>query len=260
MPKKIAIGIAVVLVVVIAALLLNKKQLVFGNGVEYDFDEDGTKDTAQIVVENSQGTGVFYYFVAELDGKQSQKFFIGDRIAPQSTSIDEKGIVTVAYADRKPEESFADEPSVGKSIRLFYNKKDNEFINIGSLQLYSNNTLGVSMFYPKQFTVTETPEMVKFTIPEILSANTNLSKDSYLSVEKNAECKDKNIEEAGAGNRYEEKIFVIVNTDPCLVVHYFIHYTAFENYPKGAIKEFDKVAVLGLFDSIKKTLWLSTKM
>lgn len=260
MQKKIAIGVAVVLVVIIGALLLNKKQSVFGNGVEYDFDGDGTKDTAQIVVENSQGSGVFYYFVAELKGGQSQKFFIGDRIAPQSTSIDKKGIVTVAYADRKPEDNFATAPSVGKSIRLFYNKKDNEFINIGSLELYSNNTLGISMFYPKQFTVSETPDMAKFTIPEILSTNTNLSSDSYLSIEKSAECKDKSTAEAGAGNRYEEKVFVIANTNPCLVVHYFIHYTAFENYPKGAIKEFDKVAVLGLFDSIKKTLWLSTKM
>lgn len=116
------------------------------------------------------------------------------------------------------------------------------------------------MFYPKQFTVSETPDMAKFTIPEVLSTNTNLSSDSYLSVEKSTECKDKSTAEAGAGNRYEEKVFVIANTNPCLVVHYFIHYTAFENYPKGAIKEFDKVAVLGLFDSIKKTLWLSTKM
>lgn len=141
MQKKIAIGVAIVLAIVIGVLFLNKQQSVFGNGVEYDFDGDGVKDTAQIVVENSQGTGVFYYFVAELKGGQSQKFFIGDRIAPQSTSIDENGIVTVAYADRKPEESFTIAPSVGKSIRLFYSKKDNKF------------------------TMIETSDTVKFNIP-----------------------------------------------------------------------------------------------
>ncbi len=119
----------------------------------------------------------------------------------------------------------------------------------------------------------------KFTIPKLLSAGTNLSSDSYISVEeipKASNCSaslfvapgsavekitDNGISysvattsDAGAGNRYDETVYAIPGTNPCVAVRYFIHYSAFENYPAGSIKQFDEQALIASFDQIRMTL------
>jgi membrane-bound inhibitor of C-type lysozyme len=125
---------------------------------------------------------------------------------------------------------------------------------------------------------------VKFTIPKSISAGTNLGSDSYLSVEEIPNTKDcsanlfldvggANVNlsptivndgdttysmasstGAGAGNRYEESVYTIPGTNPCITVRYFIHYGVLENYPTGTVKQFDNVALTNLFDSIRRTL------
>ncbi len=125
---------------------------------------------------------------------------------------------------------------------------------------------------------------VKFTIPETLAAGTNLSADSYLSVEAiplrpgqacsarrfldagalplhTASVTDAGVEYsmasstgAGAGNRYEEIVYAFPGTNPCMAVRYFIHYGVFENYPAGAVRPFDEHALLAQFDTIRRTL------
>lgn len=103
----------------------------FGNDVSYDFDKDGRKDTAFLLTHQTGGSGTFYYVVAALNTKDgyvgSQGMLLGDRIAPQTTSVDSKGIVTVNYADRKAGDSFAVAPSVGKSIQLLLDTKLMQF-------------------------------------------------------------------------------------------------------------------------------------
>ena len=127
---------------------------------------------------------------------------------------------------------------------------------------------------------------VKFTIPASLASGTNLSNDSYVSVErlpKATSCNAtmflsqhgmasnviSNIAEgditysvastsdAGAGNRYEEMVYALPGTSPCVAVRYFVHYGAFENYPAGTTQEFNKPLLLSTFDSIRHTLILS---
>jgi membrane-bound inhibitor of C-type lysozyme len=120
---------------------------------------------------------------------------------------------------------------------------------------------------------------VKFTIPALLSAGTNLSSDSYISVEKIPQTQNCSANlfldqgasavtvtdngkiysvasstGAAAGNRYEETIYAIPGTNPCVAVRYFIHYGVFENYPAGAVKEFDKETLLNQFNAIRRTL------
>ena len=225
---------------------------VFGNKVEYDFNKDGKMDSAYIAVDKSEGSGTFYYLTSSIKG--TTPFLIGDRIAPQTTEIGADGVVIVNYADRKLEESFVTPPSVAKTLRLVFDPKENVFVDVTNFKLYSNENLGFSLIVPKDFVATESSTTVKFTIPKALSTGTNLSADTYFAVERSAECKDNTLSGAGAGNRYEEKIFAIPNSNPCLVAHYFIHYTVFENYPAGSIKEFDKAALISLFDSIRKTI------
>jgi hypothetical protein len=123
---------------------------------------------------------------------------------------------------------------------------------------------------------------VKFTIPQAMNVGTNLSSDSYLSVEHmdkeqiceataflgDSKLKSQTIidgamsysyassSEAAAGNRYEEYVYAFPSSDSCLAVRYFIHYGAIENYDQDKIKAFNKVKLIATFDSIRKSLIL----
>ena len=120
---------------------------------------------------------------------------------------------------------------------------------------------------------------VKFTIPGSVASGTNLSRDSYLSVEhlekgqactlssfmENSRAKAQTIYEGGAiytfassseaaaGNRYEEYLYVLSDSNPCIAVRYFVHFGAIENYDSDTISAFNKAALLADFDSIRKT-------
>lgn len=107
----------------------------WGNAIEHDLDEDGTLDNIFIVTQETGGSGIFYYVVAKLNTKDGVKgsdaVLLGDRIAPQTISMDEnKGrinVIVLNYADRKENESFAVAPSIGKSIWLKLDAKTMQF-------------------------------------------------------------------------------------------------------------------------------------
>ncbi len=154
---------------------------------------------------------------------------------------------------------------------------------------FVSSAYGFSINIPEGYKADETyayqasPEKViagvKFTIPAALSEGTNLSNDSYLSVEHIPQTQSCTADKffdgvhmpvavtdsgktysvatssgAGAGNRYEETVYAISGTNPCVAVRYLIHYGAIQNYPEGAVREFDEKAVLAQFDVIRKTL------
>lgn len=123
---------------------------------------------------------------------------------------------------------------------------------------------------------------VSFTIPKSMAAGTNLASDTLLAVEMipNAnECsgslflpdapKSEAVTDngttysvatssgAGAGNFYEETVFAIPGTSPCVGIHYFIHSSNIGNYTPGAVKEFDRAALIKEFDQIRQTLVLA---
>ncbi|HEU4616633.1 MAG TPA: MliC family protein [Gammaproteobacteria bacterium] len=120
---------------------------------------------------------------------------------------------------------------------------------------------------------------VKLTIPPSLAAGTNLGADTYLSVEavpRGDSCSADRFlgagsgaaavteggttysvakaAGAGAGNRYEETVYALLGTDPCTAVRYFVHYAVMENYPPGAVREFDRQALIAQFDAIRRTM------
>jgi hypothetical protein len=122
---------------------------------------------------------------------------------------------------------------------------------------------------------------VAFIIPASLTEGTNLSKDSYISVETIPELSschaaqytmqmpvsggpdivDDGVEyslatttTAGAGNLYEETLYVRQDQGPCLAIRYSIHSTNIGNYAPGTVEEFDKDSLLSEFDRIRRTL------
>jgi len=155
-------------------------------------------------------------------------------------------------------------------------------------QAYSNNTFSVRT--PNGYATDESYvyqalgpgkdiKGVKFTIPESLAEGTNLSRDSYLSVEQAPDADycaaDLFLDLPGrgmatdgkqlvasstgaaAGNRYDEVVYAIVGTKPCVAVRYFIHYGVIENYPEGSVRAFDREALVKEFDAIRSTLLLA---
>ena len=93
----------------------------FGNEAIGDLNGDGKNDVAFLLTQDAGGSGTFFYVVAALqtaaEVEGTNAIFLGDRIAPQTTSI-ENGIITVNYADRNPGESFDIQPSLGISKYL----------------------------------------------------------------------------------------------------------------------------------------------
>ena len=113
-----------------------------------------------------------------------------------------------------------------------------------------------------------------------MSDGTNLASDTRLSVESLPDAADctadiflpegadrpttvtengtdysrASLTDAGAGNLYEDKVFALAGTSPCLAVRYFIHSTNIENYDPGTVTAFDEAALLAQFDGIRQTL------
>ncbi|MBP9763494.1 MAG: hypothetical protein KBD10_01980 [Candidatus Pacebacteria bacterium] len=151
---------------------------------------------------------------------------------------------------------------------------------------YSDTELGFSIDLLKGYVVEKSTSSVKFKIPEETAAGTNLSKDTYISIEQlSAEktCEANSFMEtpsvsssvvnddstlysvasstdAGAGNRYEEYVYTIIGTEPCVAVRYFIHYSAIENFPEGAVKEFDKESLIYDFDEMRHSVKIFENM
>lgn len=87
------------------------------NNIAYgDINGDGKNDTAVLLVQSGEGSGVFLYIGAYVSGlvqySGTNTIFIGDRVIPKTISIDKNGIITVTYLDRNSGEAMADDPTV----------------------------------------------------------------------------------------------------------------------------------------------------
>jgi membrane-bound inhibitor of C-type lysozyme len=157
---------------------------------------------------------------------------------------------------------------------------------------YASSMMGFSILYPSSYTADDSYTYqamgpgkdingVKFTIPASMAAGTNLSSDSYVSVEvkpniqncsadlfldspqKVSNVTDGTVEYSmaqgggvGAGNLYDETVYAIPGSNPCTAVRYFVHSTQLGNYPAGTRTAFDKDALLAQFDQIRHSLTL----
>jgi membrane-bound inhibitor of C-type lysozyme len=157
---------------------------------------------------------------------------------------------------------------------------------------YSNSAEGFSIRLPSGYTVDESYKYqefgsgkdisgIKFTIPKSTAAGTNLGSDTAVTVEEIPQTENcaaslflnqvqasaastvvdgsatysvASSTGAGAGNRYQETVYALPGTNPCIAMRYFIHYGVIENYPAGAVREFNEQALLAEFDSIRHTL------
>ena len=177
---------------------------------------------------------------------------------------------------------------LGVAVFFFLNPKESGAPGAsGEPGLYVHENPGFAVRYPEGFILDtdytytamgEGKEIkgVSFTVPKSLTEGTNLSSDTRLSIEwKNkttctvqdfldgAEHVQTVVDEdavyvigigggAGAGNRYEEAVYVPGGVG-CTAVRYFIHSTTVENYPEGTVKAFDRTALMSAFDGMRRS-------
>lgn len=163
----------------------------------------------------------------------------------------------------------------------------------GLPNVFASTTLGVSVRYPDGWKVDDSYQYVALgpqeNIPGVairasdsLTKGTNLSEDTALSIETVAKPSGAgsaalnflpegasnlgtvtrdgvtysvaSMEDAGAGNRYEETVYAIPGTRPLVGIRYFIHYSVYENYPAGTITRFDRAKLVAALDAMRGTV------
>ncbi len=101
---------------------------VFGEPVYGDLDKDGDNDAVLMLVNNPGGSGTFYYAVLAINNNgnyvATNTMLLGDRIAPQTINIQDAHAV-YNFAERKGTDPMTTPPSIGKSVWIYYNAKDN---------------------------------------------------------------------------------------------------------------------------------------
>lgn len=195
---------------------------------------------------------------------------------------------------------------------VFWNKGDTAFVTEGLQKdetfsnceaevpgqeprsTYASSTMGISIKYPKSYTLGVTYQYtgfpkkpingVKVLIPATMATGTNVSNfDTGVSVEqlpRAQSCtgdifvvdnvKATSVTEngvsysvattsgAGAGNLYEEMVFALSGSKPCTAVRYFIHSMSIGNFEPGVAREFDREALIAEFDKIRASLVLTS--
>ena len=88
-----------------------------------DLNGDGREDAAIILLQQTGGTGTFYYLAVAIHGSDAiEAFFLGDRIAMRKLSIENKTVL-VEYLDRAAGEAMATRPTKRVLRRFAYNGK-----------------------------------------------------------------------------------------------------------------------------------------
>ncbi len=156
---------------------------------------------------------------------------------------------------------------------------------------YSNTDFGFDLRLPPGYTTDdeyfygalgpgkEVPG-IKFMVPKVLTEGTNLSADSGISIEElaRAACTPADFLDttvsassttvtlggdeyttataggAGAGNFYEETVYVRKDRATCVAIRFFIHSTNIHNYDPGTVTEFDRAGLMSTFTDIAKTI------
>lgn len=105
----------------------------FGEPVYGDIDGDGDQDAVLLLVNETGGSGTFYYAILAVNVNGSYRgtdtILLGDRIAPQTYYFQgNKAIVN--YADRPFGAPFTTQPSEEKSLYLQYNPSTYRLIQV----------------------------------------------------------------------------------------------------------------------------------
>ena len=122
-----------------------------------------------------------------------------------------------------------------------------------------------------------------FLVSAQWTQGTNLSTDSYLAVETLPSAKSCTADlflddadqsgpqettqhgirwsvehgsDAGAGNFYDETVYAVEDSRPCLAIRYFVHSTNIGNYDPGSVRAFDAAGLTATFERMRRSFRL----
>lgn len=111
------------------------KLIVFGEPSFGDIDGDGDDDAVLILVNQTGGSGTFYYAAisVNVDGhyKGTDAILLGDRISPQNFYVEGNKAV-VNYVKRNFGEDFSVQPSVAESLYMTFDPESFQLIQIAT--------------------------------------------------------------------------------------------------------------------------------
>jgi len=182
----------------------------------------------------------------------------------------------------------------GTSQIAYLIETENELPPTPGWATFTSPTFGFSISYPHGYTVDTRYNYqdhggdtdisgVSFTIPAAMTKNTNLDADTFVSVETlphavactadlflsddpsgvgtvhtvkegGTEYSVMQAEEGAAGNIYDQYLYALIGTSPCLAVRYFIHSGEIGAYDPATVHAFDSPALLRQFDHMRKSL------
>jgi hypothetical protein len=89
-----------------------------------DINKDGKDDAVALVTRLGGGSGLFIYVVGYVSGPTAYRgtnaVFLGDRLTPQTITINTEGVITVEYLDRDSNEPFAAEPTIQTTKKFVF--------------------------------------------------------------------------------------------------------------------------------------------
>lgn len=111
------------------------KLTVFGEPSFGDIDGDGDDDAVLILVNQTGGSGTFYYAAisVNVDGhyKGTDAILLGDRISPQNFYV-ERNKAVVNYVKRNFGEDFSVQPSVAENLYMTFDPESFQLIQIAT--------------------------------------------------------------------------------------------------------------------------------
>lgn len=156
--------------------------------------------------------------------------------------------------------------------------------------MYASSTMKFSLKYPQGFTLEEpyaytrvSPTKpisgVKFRAPLAMTQGTNLAADSGVSVEQLPRAQNcsgdiflkanvrSQTQTSGAltfsvasssetvgSDTYEETVFAVPGSSPCIAMRYFLHSTSAGTSTASTTRAFDRAAVIAEFDKIRQSM------
>ena len=94
---------------------------VLGEPAYGDLDGNGSDDAAVFLIQETGGSGTFFFVAAAIHvngrWKGTHAVFIGDRVAPEEIRIRD-GVVVVKFRDRRADQPMAQRPTIHKSVEF----------------------------------------------------------------------------------------------------------------------------------------------
>jgi membrane-bound inhibitor of C-type lysozyme len=218
-------------------------QTISASGVRYS-NGDPQVAGAETFVFWSKGDSVIF-----LEDNEEKNYVDCIAVAPFTIELpniyhDGENGFTVRYPNGWKINSAYKNPATGASLQNFHDLK---FV-IPDSQATGTNLSSGDSGVSIEMAQTEGCSAAAFTDQSVIAATTTINGIEYSLATSS---------DAGAGNFYEEFIYALPTSKPCIAIHYLIHSTNIDNYEPDTVTAFNRTGLLKQFDGIRDSFRLA---